>query len=120
MARGERSAEARYARVVDALSAEPAVTVGSSGKGFGSSALKVENRIFAMLSSKGRFVVKLPAARVEALARSGDGKRFDPGRGRVMKEWLELEPASSVSWLALAREALGFVGAGRGSAGRKN
>jgi hypothetical protein len=35
------------------------------GKGFGSSALKVEGRIFAMLTSRSEFVVKLPRERVD-------------------------------------------------------
>ncbi len=98
-----------YRRVVKALSTHPGVSVGSRGKGFGSSALQAGGRIFAMLSAKGRFVVKLPKARVDALVASGDGERFDPGHGRVMKEWLALDPTSAASWLVLAREALEFV-----------
>jgi hypothetical protein len=34
---------------------------------FGSSALKVHGKIFAMVSSAGQFVVKLPEARVDQL-----------------------------------------------------
>jgi hypothetical protein len=63
-----------------------------------------------MVSSKGSFVVKLPKRRVEELEASGAGQRFDPGHGRLMKEWLALEPDSTAAWLALAREALNFVG----------
>jgi hypothetical protein len=48
------------------------------GKGFGSGALKVNGKVFAMKSSKGKFVVKLPKERVDALAASGQGERFDP------------------------------------------
>jgi hypothetical protein len=107
------SPERKYARVVSALEGAPGVTVGGGRRGFGESALKVGGRIFAMLSSKGGFVVKLPAARVEALVTSGDGRRFDPGHGRLMKEWLEVEPASTQSWLGLAREAMAFVGGAR-------
>jgi hypothetical protein len=67
-----------------------------------------------MLSGE-RFVVKLPAARVDALVATGEGDRFDPRRnGRVMREWLALSPSSGQGWLPLAREALDFVrGAGR-------
>jgi hypothetical protein len=103
--------EQRYAAVVEAFRSHPAVTVGPSGKGFGSSALQINNKIFAMLSSKGKFVVKLPKQRVDSLVASGRGERFDPGRGRLMKEWLALEPASDEDWLALAREAMEFVAA---------
>jgi hypothetical protein len=75
--------------------------------------LKVGGKIFAMLSSKGEFVVKLPKARVDALIASGDGERFDPGHGRLMKEWLAVEPTSEAEWLPLAREAMAFVAAQR-------
>ena len=102
-------AAARYAKVVSALSANPSVSVGSGKKGFGSSALQVNNRIFCMLTSKEQFVVKLPKQRVSELVASGDGRQFDPGHGRLMKEWLSADPSSSQNWLALAKEALKFV-----------
>src|SRR4029077_12873595 len=51
------SPEQRYAAVVEALHGAPGVTV-NAGRGFGSGALKVEGKIFAMLSSKAQFVVK--------------------------------------------------------------
>lgn len=38
--------------------------------------------MFAMVSSNGNFVVKLPKQRVEQLEGSGAGRRFDPGHGR--------------------------------------
>ena len=44
---------------------------------------------------------------------SGSGTRFDPGHGRLMKEWLVVEPTSDHDWLPLAREALAFVAARR-------
>lgn len=101
----------RFKAVAHALAKEPNVTVGAAGKkGFGSSALQVGGKIFAMVSSSGNFVVKLPKQRIEALEASGAGRRFDPGHGRLMKEWLSLDPASEEDWLALAREALRFVG----------
>ncbi|HEY8099395.1 MAG TPA: hypothetical protein VIF82_01480 [Burkholderiaceae bacterium] len=100
----------RFAAIAAVLADEPGVTLGSSGKkGFGSSALQVNGKIFAMVSSKGRFVIKLPKQQVEALQASGAGQQFDPGHGRLMKEWLELIPGSEESWLSLTREALRFV-----------
>lgn len=42
------------------------------------------------------------------LAAAGDGRRFDPGHGRLMREWLSVEPTTP--WLPLAIEALAFVG----------
>jgi hypothetical protein len=100
---------ARYARIVKALSNEDAVTVGAETKGFGSSALKVHGKIFAMLDSKGRFVVKLPREKVDALVESRAAVRFDPGHGRVMKEWASIDPSSQSNWTTLAQEAMRFV-----------
>jgi len=83
--------EERYAALVEEFLGDK--DVEQSGRGFGSDALKVRGKIFAVLSSQGRFVVKLPRQRVDALVASGDGERFDPRRdGRVMKEWLALAP----------------------------
>jgi len=105
--------EERYRRLSKRLLSTPGVTqssdVASPRKGFGSSALKIDNMIFAMLSSKREFVVKLPAPRVDALIAAGKGKRFDTGHGRLMKEWLAVGPASEARWLPLAREAMEFV-----------
>jgi hypothetical protein len=62
-----------------------------------------------MLDSKGKFVVKLPRQRIDILVAAGQGERFDPGHGRLMKEWLTLAPSSDEEWLSLAREAREFV-----------
>jgi hypothetical protein len=60
---------------------------------------------------RGKLVVKLPKARVEAIIASGYGERFDPRKdGRLMKEWVCVEPTSEEGWLPLAREAMEFVG----------
>src|SRR5436190_23172996 len=99
-----------FASIVAALQGEPGVTVGSkSKKGFGSSALQLNGKIFAMVSSNGSFVVKLPQQRVQSLESAGTGQRFDPGHGRLMKEWLSLAYGSHEKWLPLAREALRFA-----------
>ena len=80
-------------------------------KGFGSGALKVNGKIFAMVSSSEEFVVKLPRARTTELADAGVGMCFEPGPGRVMKEWLAMRvECDQPSWLELAREARAFVG----------
>lgn len=100
--------EERFATIVAAFLNNPDVTP-PVGTGFGSSGLRLGGKIFAMLSSRGEFVVKLPQQRVNALIASGDGQRFDPGHGRLMKEWLTVAPASHVAWLSLAQEALEFV-----------
>jgi hypothetical protein len=76
-------------------------------KGFGSNALKVRGRIFAMLV-KDRLVVKLPRERVDELVRGELGERFDPGHGRRMREWFSLHDAG-LSWVDLAKDAHDFV-----------
>jgi hypothetical protein len=101
------SSDQRYADLVRAFTGRPRVS--QDGKGFGSSALKVGGRIFAMLNSRGEFVVKLPRARVDSMVASGDGDRFDPGHGRLMKEWLAVRPGSGLDWFSLADEAMAFV-----------
>ena len=105
MADVERATDARFAAVVQALGRRPGVThSATASRGFGSTALKVYDKIFAMVSSEGHLVVKLPKARVE-----GAGQRFQANRGRPMNEWLEVHSESS-DWVELAREALDFVG----------
>jgi len=99
--------EERYSELVRAFLGRTGVS--QEGRGFGSSALKADGRIFAMLSSRGDFVVKLPRPRVDEVIASGDGDRFDPGHGRLMKEWLALRPTSTQDWVSLATEAMEFV-----------
>src|SRR6266446_5827060 len=84
--------EAEFARLAATVSKDPRVDSPevARAKGFGSKGLKVARKLFAF-HSKGRLVVKLPGNRVAALAVSGEGKPFDPGHGRLMKEWLALD-----------------------------
>ena len=94
------------------LSGSASAQVGE-GKGFGSTGqLKVNGKIFAMLV-RGELVLKLPRDRVDALVVSGEGRHFDAGKGRPMREWLALSPTSRIPWLALAREGMAFVGGTR-------
>ena len=106
----EIQTEASFAALVDILLKNPGVTFGSSDKkSFGSSALKVHGKTFAMINSEGEFVVKLPRQHVDALVAAGEAERFDPGHGRLMKEWVALDPNSEAEWLPLARDAMEFV-----------
>jgi hypothetical protein len=102
--------EELYAMIVEAmLSNFSDVTSDVRTKKFGSSGeLKLYNKIFATLSKR-KLVIKLPHQRVDELIASGKGKRFDPGHGRFMKEWITLEPTSEEEWLLLVKEALEFV-----------
>ena len=98
-----------FAPIVEALARDPEIT---EGRMFGSPGLKVGGKVFAMLV-KGALVVKLPKARVDALVASGTGAHFDPGHGRLMKEWVAVGPSVRSMWLGLAKEAKDFVAPGR-------
>jgi hypothetical protein len=100
---------AAFGAVAAAFRGDPQVT---GGRMFGAAGLKVGGKVFAMLV-KERLVVKLPETRIDALLRSGEGTRFDPGHGRVMREWVALLPSTAARWPALAEEARGFVAGGR-------
>jgi TfoX/Sxy family transcriptional regulator of competence genes len=95
----------KFARIAKAFHDDPRVT---SGKMMAAVGLKVDGKIFAMFP-KGTFVAKLPKARVDDLVAAGRGVHFDPGHGRLMKEWIALD-GHEKTWLALAREARRFVG----------
>jgi TfoX/Sxy family transcriptional regulator of competence genes len=99
----------RYAELVQKMTGRSGVTRVTEGKGFGASGqLKVHGRIFAMLV-RGELVLKLPRARVDQLVESGDGTRFDAGKGKPMREWFVLSPRSTKRWLPLVEEAMDFV-----------
>jgi len=102
---GEPAVDPRFAPIVAAFRHDPAVTCG---KLFSAIGLKVDGRIFAMFP-KGQFVAKLPKARVDELIRQKRGTAFDPGHGRLMKEWIAMCGHEEL-WLELAREARRFVG----------
>jgi hypothetical protein len=53
-------------------------------------------------------VAKLPRERVDELVSGGIGERFDPGHGRLMKEWVGVG-VGRAPWVALAKEAYQFV-----------
>jgi hypothetical protein len=101
------SAEERFAGLVEALAGSDCVTFGSGRRGFGSDALQVGGRIFAMVT-RGRIVLKLPAPRVASLIADGTGLPFDAGKGRPMREWVALSDPSRDP-LPLALEARAFV-----------
>ncbi len=99
----------RYEDLVGELVALDGVTPPEGGSGFGRGALKYRRKIFAMFV-RGELVVKLPRERVDELVAAGHGTRFDANKGTPMKEWFSLDPGSSLSWSALAAEALDFAG----------
>ena len=112
------SLEDRFAALIEALSGEDGVSLGSGRRGFGSDALCAYGRIFAMPGRAG-LVLKLPSKRVAELIASGDGSSFDAGKGKPMKEWVVLtDQLPDERWLHLAREACAFVSAGHPAPGR--
>lgn len=100
--------DARFAPVVRAFDGIRGVT---SGKLFSSYGLKVNGKIFAMFG-RGRLVVKLPKERVDEMVGAGKAERFNPGHGRVMKEWAAFE-GEEAQCVELAREAYEFVTKGK-------
>jgi hypothetical protein len=93
-----------YASVVDAFVRKADVTGGLMMASYG---LRVNGKIFVMFP-RGTFVAKLPKPRVDALVAAGDGEQFDPGHGRLMKEWVVVHNAA-LDLVGLAREAYDFV-----------
>ncbi|HEY5221908.1 MAG TPA: hypothetical protein VIJ18_02495 [Microbacteriaceae bacterium] len=103
-----RPPETRYGDLVEYFASQPGVVPPGVGDGFGSSALRVNGKIFAMLV-RAQLVLKLPTARVDELFADGAGSRYDGGKGVPMKQWLMLNVDSTRSWTLLAIEALEFV-----------
>jgi hypothetical protein len=94
----------RLAAIAKLFAKNPKVTLG---KMMASMGLKVDGKIFAMVV-KGKLVVKLPKARVSELVESKAGSYFDPGHGRLMKEWIAMT-AERPDAVTLGREAFGYV-----------
>jgi len=98
-----------FNKVIRAFARDALVSIGD-GKGFGAGGLKVDGKLFALASSRGQFVAKLPKRRVEELVAQRKGEQFDPGHGRLMREWIAVQREGD--WLTLAREARRYVGGG--------
>jgi hypothetical protein len=81
------------------------------GRMFRAVGLKTAGRFFAIVV-KGELVVKLPVERVDDLVAAGTGRRFDPGHGRLMREWIGLRPEDAAACEGYVAEARRFVGAG--------
>lgn len=110
MRREMADADAVFARIVASHGDDRAVAPPSRAGGgqFGANGLKVNGKLFAMIS-KGRLVVKLPRARAAELVAAGTGTRFDPGHGRLMNEWVTISLERSRLWHELVEEARQFV-----------
>lgn len=87
--------------------------LGRSGvtnkKMFAREALAVNGKIFAIFRL-GEMVVKLPADEGRALIDAGEAEQFEPGPGRVMREWFTVhETGDEDRWLELAERSFDFV-----------
>ena len=71
-------------------------------------ALKIRKKMFAMFN-KGNYVVKLSKERVEELISSGEGLPYDPGNGKIMKEWVIIPKDYTDKWIKYASEAKKFA-----------
>ena len=75
---------------------------------FGSEGLKIGKQVFAM-EVKGRLVVKVSLERASELQAARLSQPFDPGHGRLMKQWVSVDSRAKLDWLQLSREALAYV-----------
>jgi hypothetical protein len=89
------------------------ISPATRGMMFGMPVLKYDGKAFAGYH-KGAMAFKLNGlAHAEALALPG-ARLFDPsGRGRPMREWVEVPAAQASRWSEFAQEALRYLSEGR-------
>ena len=107
----------QFTRLVGAMLARSQATYGAdetlgARPSFGSTSLKANGKIFVMLV-KDRLVVKLPAKRVDELVEQGAGERFDPGHGRLQREWLSVRGEGQPVVVRVRAEAEAYVSRSR-------
>lgn len=100
-----RPLDPRFARVAARLIAAGGV---KQARMFGATGLARNGRYFAMLY-RGALVAKLPPERVAYLVGGGIGEPFDPGHGRVMKQWVSIPADRARLWRRIAEEARAYV-----------
>ena len=70
--------------------------------------LKIKKKMFVFLT-KDNITVKLPKERVTELLESCEGLPYDPGNGKIMKEWVTIPLQSSEKWTAFVEEGMRFA-----------
>ena len=90
-----------YASVKAHFESVAGVTVNA---GRGAQGLKVGNKMFAMFS-KGDLLLKMPPERVAAIIAAGRGLPYDPGTGKVLKNYVLIPASNKRSWIKLCEEA---------------
>ena len=95
--------DACYAQLAARLTQEPDVSWGTGRKGFGSTALQYRGKMFALLSVRGEFVVKLDATRVAALVAQDQGSPYTMGGVPCANGWWWLATAAPIGMLWRAK-----------------
>ena len=102
---------AGYARLVEQFAGHGDVELpDGTRRGFGADGLRIDGQVFAC-THRGRLMIKLPAAEVDRLIRTGLGAPLAKPGQRPMREWV-LVPFDGAA-PARADQAYGFV-SGRG------
>ena len=113
--------ERRYANVVAHLRCYPGVKVTVlKERGLAPTALSVQGQIFAMLSTTGELILKLPSAPPAALTLSEWRRRSLPTQNAPVGGWVVVRDDLKDEWLTLAEAARYFAisNAGPGSLGQ--
>ena len=101
--------DAAYAALEAHFLARPGVTRAVK-RGFAEGGMMTAGKLFAVQHEGDQLLLKLPAGRVTALIATGQGASFSAGMaGKVMKEWVLVQPEAVEDWLSLADEAEAFV-----------
>ncbi len=70
--------------------------------------LKINRKMFAMWSHE-TFVLKMPKERVSELLESKVGLPYDPGNGKIMKEWVIIPEKHINEWIDFTKKAKEFA-----------
>lgn len=72
-------------------------------------ALKIKRKMFVFFNKIDAIVVKLPKNRVSELLESKEGLPYDPGNGKIMKEWIIIPKQFSEKWFDFSKEGMEFA-----------
>ena len=101
--------EAKFWDLTEPLLAEAGIERSTM---MGLPCLRVHGAFFASCDRRtGDLLVKLPAARVDALVAAGRANSCAPA-GRRFRQWAAIPPDRSRTWRRLLAEALAFVNGG--------
>jgi hypothetical protein len=94
-----------FAEVISHFSSVEAVTVNA---GRGSQGLKLGRKMFVMFY-KGELLAQIAPDRVAELIAAGQGKSFDPGTGKPMKDRVLVPVSLKNIWIGLCEESLRYA-----------